>query len=64
MAGMVRMIVTGRMTIPSGTLFRWLNMMDVVIIEARDNVQLIANIEYVSACARADLVIMIVNSLE
>ena len=35
--------------------------MDVVIIEATVNVQLIANMEYVSARAQMDLVIVIVN---
>ena len=64
MAGMVKIVVMGRMMIPSGTFFRWPNMMDVVIIEATDNVQLIANMEYVSACARTDLVMVISNILE
>jgi len=37
--------------------------MDVVIIEARDNVQLIANMEYVSARARIDRLIPIDNNV-
>ena len=61
MAGMPKIVVIGRMANPSGTLPWWPNMRDVVIIEARVNIQLIANIEYVSARARTDRVIVIVN---
>lgn len=61
MAGMLKIVVIGRMANPSGALPWWPDMIDVVIIEARANIQLIANIEYVRTRARADRMIVIVN---